>query len=200
MYARSGLRSATIARIVAFVVATNWLGYVVLAGVLFTAGTIVPPPGLRVAPDLLRIVGVAMMLLAAAYLGACARWRGRIFHLRGHHFRWPSLRLGFLQAGLAALDWALMGTLLWVLLAGAHPWPVVMATLLLSAVATALLHVPAGLGVAEAVFDAVLAGGAPDPRILAALLAWRAAYYLLPLVAAVAFYAGVEARAGVRRG
>ena len=35
---------------------------------------------------------------------------------------------------------------------------------------------------------------------LAALLAWRAAYYLLPLVAAVAFYAGVEARAGVSRG
>ncbi len=200
MYARSGLASATIARIVAFVVATNWLGYVVLAGVLFTAGTIVAPPGLRVAPGLLRVLGVAMLLLAAAYLAACARWRGRIFHLRGHHFRWPSLRLGFLQAGLAALDWALMGTLLWVLLAGAHPWPVVMATLLLSSVATALLHVPAGLGVAEAVFVAVLAGGTPDPRILAALLAWRAAYYLLPLVAAVAFYAGVEARAGVRRG
>ena len=64
------------------------------------------------------------------------------------------------------------------------------------AVATALLHVPAGLGVAEAVFVAVLAGGAPEPRILAALLAWRAAYYLVPLVAAVAFYVGVEARAG----
>ena len=200
MYARSGLGNATIARIVAFVVATNWLGYIVLAGVLFTAGTIVAPPGLRLAPGLLRVAGIAMLLIAAAYLAACARWRGRIFHLRGHHFRWPSLRLGCLQASLAAFDWALMGTLLWVLLGGAHPWPLVMATLLLSAVATALLHVPAGLGVAEAVFVAVLAGGVPEPRILAALLAWRAAYYLLPLVAAVGFYAGVEARAGVSRG
>ena len=200
MYARSGLGNATIARIVAFVVATNWLGYVALAGALFVAGTILAPPGLRIAPALFRLVGIAMLLLAAGYLAACAKWHGRVFHLRGHHFRWPSPQLGLVQAGLAALDWALMGTLLWVLLAGAHPWTLVMATLLLSAVATAVLHVPAGLGVAEAVFVAVLAGGVPEPRILAALLAWRAAYYLLPLVAAVAFYAGVEARAGVSRG
>ena len=63
-----------------------------------------------------------------------------------------------------------------------------------------MTHVPAGLGVAEVVFVAVLAGGFPDPRILAALLAWRAAYYLVPLAAAVAFYAHVEARASVSRG
>jgi uncharacterized membrane protein YbhN (UPF0104 family) len=196
MYARSGLRNGTIGRIVAFVVATNWLGYVVLAGFLFAAGTIAAPAGLRVSPGLLRLTGAAMLAIAIAYLAACAAWRGRTFHLRGHHFRWPSPHLGLLQAGLATLDWALMGTLLWVLLGAAYPWPLVTATLLLSAIATALLHVPAGLGVAEAVFVAVLSGGAPEPRILAALLAWRAAYYLVPLVAAVAFYLGVEARAG----
>jgi uncharacterized membrane protein YbhN (UPF0104 family) len=196
MYARSGLRNGTIGRIVAFVVATNWLGYVALGGVLFAAGTIAAPTGLAMSPGLLRALGVAMLAVAAAYLAACAAWHGRTFHLRGHHFRWPSPRLGLVQVVLAALDWALMGTLLWVLLGPAYPWPLVAATLLLSAIATAVLHVPAGLGVAEAVFVAVLAGGAPEPRILAALLAWRAAYYVVPLVAAVAFYAGVEARAG----
>jgi uncharacterized membrane protein YbhN (UPF0104 family) len=196
MYARSGLRNGTIGRIVAFVVATNWLGYVALAGVLFAAGTIETPPALRMSPGVLRSLGVAMVAIAAGYLAACAAWRGRTFHIRGHHFRWPSPRLALVQIALAALDWALMGTLLWVLLGPAYPWPLVTATLLLSAVATALLHVPAGLGVAEAVFVAVLAGGVPEPRILAALLAWRAAYYLVPLVAAVAFYAGVEARPG----
>jgi uncharacterized membrane protein YbhN (UPF0104 family) len=196
MYARSGLRNGTIGRIVAFVVATNWLGYVALGGVLFAAGTIAAPTGLAMSPGLLRAFGVAMLAVAAAYLAACAAWHGRTFHLRGHHFRWPSPRLGLVQVVLAALDWALMGTLLWVLLGPAYPWPLVAATLLLSAIATAVLHVPAGLGVAEAVFVAVLAGGAPEPRILAALLAWRAAYYVVPLVAAVAFYAGVEARAG----
>ena len=200
MYARSGLRNGTIGRIVAFVVATNWLGYVALAGLLFAAGTVVPPPGWTVGAASMRAIGIAMLLLAAGYLCACTAWHGRTFHLRGHHFRWPSPRLGLLQLVLATVDWALMGTLLWVLLGGAWPWPLVTATLLLSGVATALLHVPAGLGVAEAVFVAILAGGVPEPRILAALLAWRAAYYLLPLVAAVGYYAAVEARAGVSRG
>jgi uncharacterized membrane protein YbhN (UPF0104 family) len=197
MYARSGLRTGTIARIVAFVVATNWLGYVALAGLLFATGAIAAPEALRITPLLLRATGVAMLLVACAYLCACTAWHGRTFHVRGHHFRWPSPRLALLQVAMAAFDWALMGTLLWVLLGPAYPWPLVTATLLLSAVATALLHVPAGLGVAEAVFIAVLAGGTPEPRVLAALLAWRAAYYLVPLVAAIAFYAGVEARAGV---
>lgn len=195
MYARSGLRNGTIARIVAFVVATNWVGYVVLGGVLFAAGTLTAPAGLRVSPALLRALGVGMLLVAAAYLGACAAWHGRTFHVRGHHFRWPSPRLALLQAVLASVDWALMGALLWVLLGDGYPWTLVTATLLLSAVATALLHVPAGLGVAEAVFIGVLAGGKPEPHILAALLAWRAAYYLIPLVAAVAYYVHIEARA-----
>jgi uncharacterized membrane protein YbhN (UPF0104 family) len=108
--------------------------------------------------------------------------------------------MGALQLVLAAFDWALMGTILWLLLSPAYPWPLVTATLLLSAVATALVHIPAGIGVAEAVFVAVLASGEPDPRVLAALLAWRAAYYLLPLAAATVFYVGFEARGGASRG
>lgn len=200
MYSRSGLGTATIARIVAFAVATNWVGYVALAGALFAGGTIVLPPEWGLPPFVVRIAGVAMLLAMAGYLSACAAWHGRLFHVRGHHFRWPSPRLALLQAVLATLDWALMGTLLWVLLGPDYAWGLVTATLLLSAVATAVTHVPAGLGVAEVVFVAVLAGGFPDPRILAALLAWRAAYYLVPLAAAVAFYAHVEARASVSRG
>lgn len=200
MYARSGLRTGTIGRVVAFVVATNWVGYLVLGGALFAAGAVEPPAGLRLPPLVLRGLGAAMLLLAAGYLCACAAWHGRTFHVRGHHFRWPSPRLALVQAGLASLDWALMGTLLWVLLGTGYPWTLVTATLLLSAVATALLHVPAGLGVTEAVFVAALAGGRPEPAILAALLAWRAAYYLIPLVAALAYYARIEARAGVSRG
>lgn len=199
MYSHSGLGTATVARIVAFAVATNWVGYVTLAGVLFAGGALLLPPAWGLPPSIVRIAGVAMLLAMAGYLAACAAWHGRLFHLRGHHFRWPSPRLALVQVGLATLDWALMGTLLWVLLPD-HAWGLVTATLLLSAVATAVTHVPAGLGVAEVVFVAVLAGGSPDPRILAALLAWRAAYYLLPLAAAVAFYAHVEARASVSRG
>lgn len=200
MYAHSGLPLACIGRVVAFSVTTNWVGYIALAGVVFTAGAVAAPAAWGIGGTLVRLLGVAMLLLALAYLGACLRWRGRTFHVRGHHFRLPTPRLALLQVLLAALNWSLMGTIVWVLLGGAVAWPLVLATLLLSAVAAALVHVPAGLGVIEAVFVAVLgpAGLAlePEPALLAALLAYRAVYYLLPLLVAVVFYLVFEARRG----
>jgi uncharacterized membrane protein YbhN (UPF0104 family) len=200
MYARSGLPTVCTGRIVAFSVTTNWLGYVALAGVVFAAGAVEPPPAWGVGAGPLRALGAAMLLLAAAYLAACARWRGRIFHLRGHHFRLPTPALGTVQVLLAAANWSLMATIVWVLLDTAIAWPLVLSTLLLAAVASALVHVPAGLGVIEAVFVAVLGPAgmdiASEPRLLAALLAYRAVYYLLPLLFAVVFCLAFEARRG----
>jgi uncharacterized membrane protein YbhN (UPF0104 family) len=196
MYAHSGLRAGTISRIVAFSVATNWLGYAALAGVLFASGALVPPPQWGLGTVVLRALGIAMLVFSLGYLAACAAWHGRSFHVRGHHFRLPSLWLGTLQVLLAALDWALMASILYLLLGAAFAWPLVLGTLLLASVATALVHIPAGIGVMEAVFIAVLANGVPDPRILAALLAWRAVYYLAPLLLATAFYLVFEARGG----
>src|SRR5690606_3371699 len=119
MYARAGLPVSCIVRVVAFSVATNWVGYVALAGVLFATGTVATPVAWGLGGGLLRGLGVAMLLLAIAYLAACVRWRGRTFHFRGHHFRLPSPGLALVQMALAAGNWSLMGTLVWVLLDGA---------------------------------------------------------------------------------
>jgi len=200
MYARSGLPGVCTGRIVAFSVATNWLGYIALAGLVFAAGAVAPPPAWGIGTASLRALGAAMLLLSLAYLVACARWRGRTFHLRGHHFRLPSPGMGAVQMLLAATNWAVMATIVWVLLETPVAWPLVLSTLLLAAVASALVHVPAGLGVIEAVFIAVLgpaaAGVATEPELLAALLAYRAVYYVLPLLLALVFYLAFEARRG----
>ncbi len=196
MYTHSGLRPSIVARVIGFSIASNWLGYIALAGAVFAAGAVVPPPQWGFGGGVLRLAGVAMLLLSLAWLAACARWQGRSFHVRGHFFRMPSLALGALQMGLAALNWSLMATILFVLLGGEPAWPLVLATLLLAAVASAMVHIPAGIGVLEAVFVAVLGTLAPEPRLLAAVLAYRAAYYLFPLLLALAFYAAFEARRG----
>ena len=196
MYAHSGLRPACIGRVVVFSMVTNWLGYVALAGAVFAAGAVEPPPQWGFGGGALRIAGAVMLALAAAYLLACAKWRGRTFHVRGHHFRLPTVRLGALQVALAALNWSLMATIVFVLLGGDLAWPLVLATLLLSAVASAMVHIPAGIGVLEAVFVAVLGTLVAEPRLLAAVLAYRAAYYLFPLVLVLASYAVFEARRG----
>jgi hypothetical protein len=54
--------------------------------------------------------------------------------------------------------------------------------LLIAAIAGVMLHVPAGLGVTEAVFVAMLSHKVPEHQLIGALLAFRALFYLLPLV------------------
>src|SRR5437016_3774642 len=78
--------------------------------------------------------------------------------------------------------------------ARAAPYPSVLAVLLLAAIAGVATHVPAGLGVLEAVFVACLAGTLPPVHVLAALLSYRALYYLVPLALASIGYVWVEAQ------
>jgi hypothetical protein len=194
LYSHSGLGVATISRIVAFSVSTNWIGYTVLAGALFALQPPAPPPGWEIGTAGLRALGVAMLLAVLGYLAACHFTHGRVFHVRGHHFRLPSPPLALLQVALAAGNWMLMGALLHALLPDALSYPTVLGVLLLASVATAMAHIPAGIGVLEAVFIALLAHRVPQAQLLAGLLAYRAFYYLAPLLLAVAAYVLFEAR------
>lgn len=194
LYSHSGLGVGTISRIVAFSVSTNWIGYTALAGTLFALEPPAPPPGWEIGATGLRVLGVAMLLAVLAYLAACHFTHGRVFHVRGHHFRLPSPAMALLQVALAATNWMLMGALLYVLLPDALSWPTVLGVLLLASVATAMAHIPAGIGVLEAVFIALLAHRVPQAQLLAGLLAYRAFYYLVPLLLAVAAYLLFEAR------
>jgi uncharacterized membrane protein YbhN (UPF0104 family) len=55
--------------------------------------------------------------------------------------------------------------------------------------------VPAGVGVFEAVFIALLGHRVPEPQILAALLGYRAIYYIAPLMIAAVMYLFMELKA-----
>jgi uncharacterized membrane protein YbhN (UPF0104 family) len=193
LYSQSGLSLPAITRIIGFSVTTNWLGYILLAGLLFASGLLQPPPELKIGATALRAAGLAMLAVVPVYLVACHVAHGRVFHLGRHHFRLPSPRLAAVQLALASVNWALMGAIVWTLLPSL-PYPLVVATLLLGAVATAIAHIPAGIGVLEAVFLAVLGGMLPQAEVLAALLVYRAWYYLLPLMVALALYALFEWR------
>jgi uncharacterized membrane protein YbhN (UPF0104 family) len=74
----------------------------------------------------------------------------------------------------------------------------VLTVLLVGAIAGVVAHVPAGLGVFEFVFVALLAHQVPESRLLAALLGYRALYYIVPTLIAAVMYAVFELRA--RRG
>lgn len=194
MYSRAGVGIAAISRIVIFSASTNWLGYLLLAGVLFASGTVVPPPRFAAAAGGMQWLGAAMVAAALLYLVACHRLHGRIFHVRGHHFRLPSVRLALVQFTLAMLNWSLMAAIIFVLLPAQADYPTVLGACLFAAIATALVHVPGGLGVLEAVFIAAFMHRIVPTHILAALLAYRALYYLAPLVLALVAYLVMETR------
>jgi len=109
-------------------------------------------------------------------------------------FALPPLPLALAQVGVSMLNWLLMGAIVWLLLQQRVPYPNVLATLLVAAVAGVITHVPAGLGVLEAVFVALLSHRAPAAQLVAALLAYRAVYYLAPLALAALAYLRAELR------
>ena len=194
LYSRSGLGVGAISRVIVFSISTNWLGYVLLGGALFSLRCVPVPPGWEWGMDGLQWAGVAMLLLTLGYLVACHRLHGRMYHLRGHHFRFPELRLALVQLVLSCMHWSLMARVIDVLLPPQVPYATVLGVLLLAGIASAMAHIPAGIGVLEAVFVAMLGHAVPPTQVIAALLAYRALYYLGPLLVAIALYLGIEFR------
>jgi len=200
LYTRAGLSPGTVAQIVAHSVITNWLGWCwLLGGVL-----LVSPPQLQAewAPSALALRGLGAVLLAVAlaYNATCLFSQRRELSWRGRSLPLAGPRLGLLQAAQGMTVWLLMSLSLWNLLQGRAPLALVVGTLLLAGVAGAITHVPSGLGVLEAVVAAALAGVMPVNEVLAAVLAYRAAHYLLPLALALPAYAWSEFTAAPRNG
>ena len=143
----------------------------------------------------MRGLGLLLGVLAGAYVVGCFTTRDKAWHWRGRELRLPSLPLALLQLALAGTNWMLMAGILTLLLGGSVDYPAVLGVLLLGAVAGVVTHVPAGLGVLEAVFVALLSHREPVAQLLGALLTYRAIYYLAPLGLALAIYLVLETRA-----
>lgn len=194
LYAREGLRHPIPAKVLGLSLTTNWLGYGLLAGVLFATGWLAPPAGWAVSSTALRAMGAAMLLAVAAYLALCAFSPRREFSIRGHDIFVPSMRIALLQLVVSSANWMTIGFILYVLLQQGAPYAQILAVLLVAAVAGVVTHVPAGLGVLEGVFVAFLGPQLGHSEVLAALIAYRALYYLAPLLIAAVAYFVLETR------
>jgi len=194
LYTRLGLDGGRVARIVTFAIVSNWLGYLVLAGAVFTLSPPALPPGWELGTTGLRWIGAGLLAAAATYLGLCARHGGHEMRLRGQPWPVPHLPLALAQVGVSVTHWVTMGTLLTLLFEGRLPYLQVLAVLLIAAIAGVITHVPAGLGVIEAVFVALLSHRLAPHLLLAGLVLYRAMFYLVPLAVATATYLHMEAR------
>lgn len=195
LYSRLGVSKSNIAKILGLSLTTNWFGYMLIAGVVFSNGLVRMPPGWKLSSDALQGVGVLLLLASAGYLAACRFSRRREWSIRGVEINLPSLRMAILQLLLGALNWSLMAAVIFTLLPSKLDYPLVLGVLLISAIAGVITHIPAGLGVLEAVFVALLQHEASRGSLVAGLLAYRAIYFILPLLITLVMYLVVEAKA-----
>ncbi len=194
LYTRLGLNYAQVTQVLSLSMVTNWLGYLLLAGSLFMLRPLPLPATWGVDRVGLQLLGMVLVLLGLGYLGLCAFSAQRSFTLRGRTFDLPSGRMAWLQAGLGLSNWTVQGLLITQLMPPQIDAASAVTVLLLGAIAGVITHVPAGLGVLETVFISLLAHRAPAHQLLAALLAYRLIYYLVPLALAVALYGFMEWR------
>lgn len=199
LYSRYNLGTGQIARVIGLSVAANWSGYLLLAGAVFLFAPPALPEDWPLGSTALRGVGVVLLALLAAWLGFCASSRRRDWRIRRVHLRLPRVRLAALMLVPAIASWLAIALVIDRLMPPALPLLLVMGTYYLSTLATLIVRIPGGLGVVEAVFLAVLGARIPPSELLAALLAWRAIYYLLPLLLAGATYLLLEGQARSRR-
>lgn len=195
LYSRLGLDTPTITKILSLSLVTNWLGYIILAGLLFSFRMVDLPEQFKIGTTALQLLGFALLAVAALYLWACRFSKRRSFRFREHEITLPKARLAFVQAGLAMTNWLLMGLLIFTLMPDKVTYQTVLGILLISSIAGVVAHIPAGLGVIEAVFISMLHHELPKSSILAALIGYRIIYYLIPLAIACIIYLVLESRA-----
>lgn len=199
-YGRLGVKTGTVARLWLVCFVSNWLGFLVLAGLLLALQLGGTPFGTgfdtgldnSASPALLQAVGCVFLVAALAYFALCGLSRVRSCRLFGQTLRLPSLRFALVQCGLSMLQWSMIAAALFALLQQAVPFITVLGVLLVCATALAVVDVPGGLGVTEAVFITLLGGQMAMAALVSALLVYRLVYYLGPLLLAGLAYLRLE--------
>lgn len=192
-YSRLGLAPSEIARVIAFVTLAFGLGLLSVSALATLA----------VAPRVAGILGIdavwlrtiALLVLAALIAVFYASRNGKAIGIGSFSLRLPDSRTTSRQFLVSAFDIAAAASVLYVLLPETHVgWPTFLAIYAVAIGFGVLSHVPAGLGVFEAVIMAGLSNAIGIDQLLGSLVLYRLIYYVLPLLLATLLLLATEMR------
>jgi uncharacterized membrane protein YbhN (UPF0104 family) len=187
-YSRWGLTTEEVAKVVLFCGITVGLGLSCLVAIVLFADPDDARKALKLGNEGVFLLGLAAVAIPAAYLIVAATVRTPL-KIRRWQFQMPSLSLCLAQTLLGTLNFVFVSACLHALIAGIDGGFLKTVTaFVLANIATLVTHVPGGLGVLEATVTHVLPGAAS----IGALVAFRAIYFLLPLVPGLALLAASE--------
>jgi phosphatidylglycerol lysyltransferase len=185
LYSAWGLSVEEITKIVVFCSLTLWLGFLTLGGIVFLFEPMLIPKALHLPFVSARPIGMIFIFLVGGYL-AWSLFRKRPLKIRYWEFSLPSFQVFMIQVAVASLDWALAGSILFVLLPSTSELSYLgfLGIYLLAQTAGLVSQIPGGLGVFETVILLLLAPTLPASAVFGSLLAYRGIYYLIPLAVA----------------
>jgi uncharacterized membrane protein YbhN (UPF0104 family) len=185
IYSAAGLTGLQIAQVIAFCTLTFALGAAALGGMSLFLRPAMAGEVLHVSQVVARSIGSALMGLVAVYI-ITGYVRRKPIVFRGAQIRLPGPGMSVLQVIVACLDLCLAAGVLYVLMpeGSTGGYIAFLGIYLLAAAAGLVSSVPGGLGVFETVLLLLTPGGHADAK-LAAVLAYRAIYYVLPFLLAL---------------
>ena len=182
LYATAGLNAIDVATVSAFCSLSLGIGLATISGISLLFAPEHAARVLHLHHHWPRLVGTLLLVAVCAYALWASLARGRL-EVRGWALRAPGPVIGLTQIALSVLDLSLSSAVLWWLLPQtAHvPFITFVGVYAVAVIAGIVSHVPGGVGVFEAVMLFALPG-VPADALLGSLLAYRAVYYLVPLV------------------
>nr|WP_298726718.1 bifunctional lysylphosphatidylglycerol flippase/synthetase MprF [uncultured Steroidobacter sp.] len=192
LYTAQGLNGTEVATLQGFCSLTNALGIGALIALSILFARDQPATIFNLLGPWTWVCGVLLLGAIAAYVGwGSFATRGVV--LRGWSLRPPGPLLTPLQVVLGSVELSIACTVLWSLLPPDAPigLPAFVGIYAVAVAAGIASHLPGGVGVFESIVLLALPN-APRNELLGALLAYRAIYYVAPLIAAGALFAAME--------
>ena len=198
IFGAAGIRAEQVARATVLTAGTFALGLVLLAGL--GAAIAAPMVGvvLAIPSGEIRAGGLVALAVSVALIAWPATGE-RVVRFGRFRFEQPGFDFVVAQVGLVAIDVVGAGLVLWVLLPAAQVgFGAFIALYTVAMLLGVIAHTPGGIGVFEAAMLFALGGSVPASAIVAALLAYRAIYFGLPLLLSAGLLGVFETRAAVK--
>ncbi|MFH1283329.1 MAG: bifunctional lysylphosphatidylglycerol flippase/synthetase MprF [bacterium] len=193
-YSAWGLSLVEIGNIMVVRSVSFWMGFFLVCGLLFTFNykevSAIPYLNLRTAV----LIGIICLLLVIGYL-IWNRYKRNII-LKNITIKLPDVQFSLIQILLSAVDWFLLGCVLYVLMPHSMKasYAQFFTIFFVAQIGGFVSNVPGGLGVFELIIISYFSSQIPASDLLGSLVLYRFVYYLLPLCAAMLMLGAYEAR------
>ncbi|MBB3350271.1 hypothetical protein FHT70_000172 [Rhizobium sp. BK049] len=188
-YSRWGLTTEDVAKIILFCGVTVGLGLVTLGGLALIINPSDAARLMRADAGSVRIFGVLALIVPVVYAGLAFFVRGKL-RLWRWSFQLPRFSIAVAQVGVGTVNFMLVAACLHQMLStfGDVAFFRSVTAYVLANSAILATHVPGGLGVLEATVSHVV----PQEASIGALIAFRCAYFFIPLALGTTLLLSIE--------